>query len=194
MGIIYLLKTREFVNSEKNVFKIGKSSKPGATRISDYPKGSVLYFLITVINEDIIERKLIDLFSREFVQKKEYGNEYFEGEYKEIIRLMLKIVDEEEKIINDKDIFLEVDSRCQFCLQTFSAKTNMKRHQLNCKDKNDPVRLMEIEKGIKPVVPDNKLECRFCNLLLGRSDSLNRHIPICKDRERYFNYLQEICK
>ena len=71
MGIIYLLKTREFVNSEKNVFKIGKSSKPGATRISDYPKGSVLYFLITVINEDIIERKLIDLFSREFVQKKE---------------------------------------------------------------------------------------------------------------------------
>ena len=189
MGVIYLLKTREFVNSGQNVFKIGKSSKPGTTRTSDYPKGSILYFLITVVNED-----LIDLFSIEFVQKKEYGNEYFEGDYKKIIRFMLEIIDDEEKISNSQVNHLDCknDLLCQFCLQIFSVKTNMKKHHMRCKDKNDEVRLMEIEKGIKPVIPDNKLKCRFCNLFFSKTSNLNRHIPTCKERERYLKYLQQI--
>ena len=109
---------------------------------------------------------------------------------------MLKIIDDEEKISNSQVHYLDSknDLLCEFCLQTFSVKTNMKRHHMTCKDKNNPVRLMEIEKGIKPVVPDNKLECRFCNLVFSKTSNLNRHIPICKDRERYFNYLQDICK
>ena len=194
MGVIYLLKTREFVNSGQNVFKIGKSSKPGTTRTGDYPKGSILYFLITVVNEDLIERKLIDLFSIEFIQKKEYGNEYFEGDYHKIIRFMLEIIDDEEKISNSQVNYLDCknDLLCEFCLCTFKSKWYKGVHEKNCKDKNDPVRLMEIEKGIKPVIPDNKLKCRFCNCVFSRTDCLNKHLKICKDRERYFNYLQEI--
>jgi hypothetical protein len=92
MGIIYLLKTREFVNLNQNIFKIGKSSKPGATRINQYPNGSVLYFLITVVNEDLIERKIIDLFSTEFIHKKEYGNEYFEGDYTKMVEKIFLII------------------------------------------------------------------------------------------------------
>jgi hypothetical protein len=92
MGVIYLIKTREFVNSEQNIFKIGKSSKPGANRTSQYPNGSILYFLITVSNENLIEHKIIEIFSKEFIRKKEYGNEYFEGEYNEMIEKIIVII------------------------------------------------------------------------------------------------------
>ena len=41
-------------------------------------------------------------------------------------------------------------SKCDFCLKYFSNNYNLKRHQTICKDREDPVRLLEIEKGIKP--------------------------------------------
>jgi hypothetical protein len=79
---------------------------------------------------------------------------------------------------------------CQFCLQTFSIKTNMKKHHLTCKCKEDPVRLLEIEKGIDVDIPENKLECRFCNCIFSKTSNLNRHISSCKDREKYIKHLQ----
>ena len=194
MGVIYLLKTREFVNCNKNVFKIGKSNKPGCSRTSDYPKGSVLFFLITVINEDLIERKAIDLFSKEFIRKKEYGNEYFEGEYIKMVRLLFKIVEDEERFLDMKiDLLDDVNVlMCQFCLQVFKSKWYKNLHEKGCKQKNDPVRCIEIEKRITPTIPENHLQCRFCNYIFSRTVSLNKHTPICKSREKYLTYIREI--
>ncbi len=51
-----------------------------------------------------------------------------------------------------------------------------------------------MEKGIEPDIPSNRLECRFCNLVFARTDSLNRHIPVCEDRKEYLKNLQDYCK
>jgi len=80
---------------------------------------------------------------------------------------------------------------CQFCLHTFSLKTNMKKHNLTCKQKNDPVRIMEMEQGIKPNIPENRLECRFCNISFSKTCNLNRHITTCKERKKYLNKLEK---
>jgi hypothetical protein len=79
--------------------------------------------------------------------------------------------------------------KCDFCLNTFARKYNLKIHQENCKFKNDPVRLLEIENGVKPCLASLKTECRFCNLTFHNTSNLNKHIIHCKKREEYHNEL-----
>ena len=76
-------------------------------------------------------------------------------------------------------------SKCDFCLKYFSNNYNLKRHQTICKDREDPVRLLEIEKGIKPCTSICKTECRFCNKDFCRTSVLNKHLKVCKEREDY---------
>ncbi len=80
---------------------------------------------------------------------------------------------------------------CVYCLISFKTKQNKNKHENNCKYKNDPIRLLEIEKGIEPKIPENRLECRFCSKIFSRSDNFNRHIPTCKDREKYLKTLEK---
>ena len=81
------------------------------------------------------------------------------------------------------------DKKCMFCLNQYSTKYNLKNHLNVCKYREDPVRLLEIEKGIKPEAPPSKTECRFCNRDYLRSDNLHRHLKVCKDREDYHQIL-----
>jgi hypothetical protein len=85
-------------------------------------------------------------------------------------------------------------STCMFCLKQFSNNYNLKRHHLICKDRKDPVRLLEIENKIDPGIPPNKTECRFCNKDFCRTSVLNKHIFHCKDRKDYLNYLNNYQK
>ncbi len=86
----------------------------------------------------------------------------------------------------------ETNNRCEFCLNIFFSKYTKNKHQLNCKDRNDPIRNLEIEKGIKPPIAICKTECRFCNHDFFNTSSLHRHFNVCKKRENYFNQLKEI--
>ncbi len=85
-----------------------------------------------------------------------------------------------------KDTFECVKSIwCEFCFQSFSNDRNKKNH--NCKSKDDPIRQLEIELEITPVLPECKTECRFCNKVLSRITILNKHS--CKEREQYHQNL-----
>jgi hypothetical protein len=81
------------------------------------------------------------------------------------------------------------NQNCMYCLNSFSIKTNLKKHHTICKFREDPVRLLEIERGIKPEAPPSKTECRFCNRDYLRMDNLHRHLKGCKDREDYHKAL-----
>jgi hypothetical protein len=85
-------------------------------------------------------------------------------------------------------------SNCKFCLKHFSNTYNLKRHQIICKDREDPVRLLEIEKCVKPRTSICKTECRFCNKDFSRTSILNKHYSFCKDREDYHKNLLSIEK
>jgi hypothetical protein len=79
--------------------------------------------------------------------------------------------------------------KCIYCLNDYSTKYNLKAHEDNCKCRKDPVRILELEKGIKPKIPCIKTECRFCNRDYYRIDNLNRHLKSCKKREDYHQAL-----
>ncbi len=81
-GYIYLLITREFVNSGQSIYKIGRTAqKPYWQRFSQYPKDSIVILSIKVDDhiqtESVIKQKLKQTTGVK--QKIEIGEEYFEG-------------------------------------------------------------------------------------------------------------------
>ena len=83
---------------------------------------------------------------------------------------------------------------CVYCMSLFKSKWYKNNHEKVCKKKDDPVRLMEIENNIEIDIPENKLECRFCNCVFSRTATLNKHILICEERKEYHKNLKEYIK
>ena len=77
---IYLIQTREFVNSKEPIYKIGKSKQMNYTRFTQYPNGSIQLFRSTCNNCDILEQKIIKIFCSKYENQKEIGKEYFKGD------------------------------------------------------------------------------------------------------------------
>jgi len=96
---IYLLQEREFLKTKENIFKVGMTTKQNYERFNQYPKGSILLFQMICINCKNIEKIIITIFKEKFIQRKDIGNEYFQGNYKNMIDIIyLTIKDEKEAI------------------------------------------------------------------------------------------------
>ena len=85
---IYLLQEREFIKTNESIYKIGKSINP-KDRLSSYPKGSKLLVLLNCEDCHISEKELINTFTEKFTLRKDIGNEYFQGDAKEMTREIL---------------------------------------------------------------------------------------------------------
>lgn len=88
---IYLIKEKIYIDEEKEVYKIGKSTQENTRRVKSYPSGSKLYLQIRCINCHSEEKKLLKIFNERF--KLYRGREYFLGD----IELMMDIVYSEVK-------------------------------------------------------------------------------------------------
>ena len=119
---IYLLQEREFIRTNDNVYKVGMTTKENYERFRQYPKGSVLLFQMICNNCKNIEKLVLKIFRETFKQRKDIGNEYFEGEYKgmiDIIYLTIKdenaenvcIIEQEEAENNHDDEKLSEDDK-----------------------------------------------------------------------------------
>jgi len=113
---IYLLQEREFVNSNKNVYKIGKTTQTNTKRFSQYPKGSILLLQIICINCNNCEKQIIQLFTQKYKLRKDIGNEYFEGnhhgmiaDFFEIVVLEQQHVGVENVVVIGEDAFVAID-------------------------------------------------------------------------------------
>ena len=89
-GYIYLIQEREFIKTQENIFKIGKTIDY-RKRIASYPNDSKLYFLYFTKYLSDTERYFIDKFKDNFIQRKDIGTEYFEGSYDEMSKFFLEL-------------------------------------------------------------------------------------------------------
>jgi hypothetical protein len=104
---IYLLQEREFIKTKEHVYKVGMTKKDNYERFNQYPKGSVLLFQMICNNCKNMEKLVLKKFKETFKQRKDIGNEYFEGEYKvmiDIIYLTIKNNNSLEDDIVEDDI------------------------------------------------------------------------------------------
>jgi len=88
---LYLLQTREFVDSNKPIYKIGRSNKI-SQRLHRYPNGSIVHLVIECKDSKIHESQLINLFKNDFKLKPYYGLEYFIGDKNEMINTIIKYI------------------------------------------------------------------------------------------------------
>jgi len=93
---LYLIHTREFINNNSSIYKIGRSGNL-QQRVLQYPNGSIVLFLHICKQSPLCEKKLIDIFKQKFIQEKYYGYEYFNGDVYEMINVMYEYIKEHNK-------------------------------------------------------------------------------------------------
>ena len=123
MNFIYLVRPKENVNHNENVYKIGKGKTKELTgnvsRVSSYGKGTELILVIQCIDCDEMELLILDEFNKIFTRHK-YGKEYFIGdkdEMKDIITDIEKKYRKEHK--NKKAEELENTSELIYDYENF---------------------------------------------------------------------------
>lgn len=91
MGFIYLLKEREFIKTNENVFKIGKT-KDYRKRFAAYPNDSQIYFLFYCKDVHNTEKFILKELKTLFIQRTDIGREYFECDENELIPICLNLL------------------------------------------------------------------------------------------------------
>jgi hypothetical protein len=90
---IYIVQLREFIKSGEQIYKIGRTEQPNFKRFYQYPKGSIILFQMICNDSKKLEKKLIINFKKKYILRKDIGNEYFEGNFINMIDDIYKIND-----------------------------------------------------------------------------------------------------
>jgi hypothetical protein len=86
MGYIYIIREREFIKCNEQIYKIGKTGGDCPNkRLCSYPKGSELIYTCFNNNPDQTEKDIKIKFKENYIQRTDIGIEYFEGDLKHMI-------------------------------------------------------------------------------------------------------------
>ena len=101
---IYLLQTREFINSNLPVYKVGKTKQINNLRFNSYPKGSKLLSQLCCKDCDECEKQILSLFDKKYKNRNDIGREYYEGEYRKMILDIIEVIDYRKEIEDLKEL------------------------------------------------------------------------------------------
>jgi hypothetical protein len=106
---IYVIQTRECVDANNNIYKIGQSKNIGKA-LQKYPNGSKVFYIIECLEPIKYKNKIIKLLKKCIKPELNYGNEFFNLDKDIIIDLIHNYV-----------CFLNLNFR--ICKTTFIIKT-----------------------------------------------------------------------
>lgn len=198
---VYLLQEREFVNSGEDIYKIGKTKKLNFTRFKQYPKGSILLFQSTCNDCHTMEKTILSIFIKKFIQRTDIGSEYFEGNYKNMIKIIMKCI-EKEKDLSESFSDSELDDievyQCIYCYDLFEFAESLQEHnktkcvdkyQCNlCKKKYKIRKDYNCHKNLKnPCVifenKDDEYVCNLCNKGFKNARYFKTHEKTCSSNK-----------
>jgi len=193
---LYVIHTREFINQNIPIYKVGRSrqvlaSDGNTKRLEQYPKGSLQLALFTVRDciaaEAHMKNQLI--FCHDLKHRRDYGLEYFEGSLNTILSNILVTLELFTATLTKHHVPLK-KLQCTYCYEEFCRNDYLKSHIKTCKEKNDAVRCLEINLNIDLKKTNSKHECRFCNKIYTQNSNLTRHIKTCKAKQEYREKLE----
>ncbi len=85
-GSNYIIYEREFIKTKENIYKIGKTEQPMLDRFAQYPKGSQLMVQKLVSDCAMVEKEIMEVFDIKFINRRDIGREYYEGDVNEMIK------------------------------------------------------------------------------------------------------------
>jgi len=147
MEYIYILKEREFIKTNEDIYKIGKTRQDNLGRFNNYPNGSSLYLQYFCNNSDFIELRIIDSFKENFIQRLDIGREYFEGNIDEMMDKIYHIRNQYSNLSKE-----EIDS-----IET-NRINNMKNEALKKKVLREEIRLKNqiMVENLKKTINEHK--------------------------------------
>lgn len=204
--VVYLMIEREFIESNQNVYKIGRTRFPSLKRFNAYPKKSKLLLHIYVDDSLSVETTIKNRFKELFKWRPDIGYEYFEGDRDEMIDELLSISrttfknklkimqtsssnnSQMEQIVEHPISFAEnitmdvceshVSSRVLKCDCGFQCarKQNLVRHRQTEKHK---LSMFLFEKDITPDANGNYV-CSHCNYVTYHRANFRKHLMSLK--------------
>jgi hypothetical protein len=170
---IYLLQEREFLKTKENIFKVGMTTKLNHKRFNQYPKSSILLFQIICQNCKDIEKIIIEKFKNIFKIRKDIGNEYFEGDYLNMIDIIYTTVKQENNnIINNNNLSNEKKSDEYILIEEFQKDFEITNNDL---DFIKSIRLREWSKIKKLNIYTSKSINKILNTKLNYNTNENLH-------------------
>lgn len=89
-GELYVVQTRHCIHTRMPVYKVGRAQDAGR-RLQQYPKGSRLVVRLPVSHMKDSEGMLLALCRTNFVQRRDFGTEYFEGNICKVVGLLATV-------------------------------------------------------------------------------------------------------
>jgi hypothetical protein len=129
-GYIYIILTRACKNGNEKIYKIGKS-KDYEKRLKGYTKGSEFKLVIKVKDYHNCEKKIIKECIDKYIQRKDYGIEYFECNISNLYQTIKNQCEIIEEIIKSDDIFGSIKCTPYSCIKCnflTKNKKDMRRH------------------------------------------------------------------
>jgi hypothetical protein len=190
---IYLLIEREFIISNQTVYKIGKTTQENFKRFNAYPKDSQLLFY-RVCQFCNNEKKIIKLFKTKYKQRTDFGTEYFEGNFQQMIKDINNIIDNEceqsivivdheheqcfKLVVNncEQSIVIEDDEKmfCKKCQYKTCFKRDYEKHLLTTKH------IMKQNETECSPINNSKKYCKSCDYVTSVKSSFDKHLLTAK--------------
>ena len=89
---VYLIQERTAAVANQPIYKIGRTEQPNFDRFKGYVKGYKVLLHLACSDCKVAEKLIMDHFKSKYRHAVEYGNEYFEGDYKKMIINITNIV------------------------------------------------------------------------------------------------------
>ena len=107
MGLIYLIQLANFVTTNQNVYKIGRTEQSNMNnRLRNYDRGYELYIVMNVDDTIKVEKEIINAFNSEFKRYNlgDYKNsrEYFIGDIDKMTDIIYDICNPSNKKQTEK--------------------------------------------------------------------------------------------
>lgn len=177
---VYLLRTREFIRLEENVFKIGRTANL-TRRFGQYPKSSELIRFKMVKDSFYVEKKIKEFFKQKF-RKMEYGLEWFEGDRNLITLAFEEIACKYEH--EEAPTKVKAPRECGVTCQTIIPSMQICECGFSCASKFGLTRHKQSKShelnmicGEHPIADENGIYvCDLCHYSTERKSSYRNHI------------------
>lgn len=145
MGYCYILNPGDI--KKQSVYKIGKTDRPVAKRLKEYPEGSKLIKSWEVPDCHTTEKRMIKFFKQKYVRHS--GLEYFEGEIDSMLADIETICDDTKDLPVPKVIKTKGSTRIKMaipksrdggnicvCGVTYRSRSGLNKHKKKCKSQD----------------------------------------------------------
>jgi hypothetical protein len=170
---VYMLIEREFIKTKEPIYKIGRTGN-FHQRMKSYPKNSEIIMSFVVTNCIKVETLLMRSFKQKFKQRIDIGQEYFEGELKELKKVFQEIVLPEINAQTESAFPSLQPCECGFIC---SSKFNFERHRSS---RRHEINMLCSESLV--MNEDGYYECNLCNYCSSNEINYRRHVSSDKHK------------